>query len=202
MSRPHRARLRWIVVVIVLSAMTSACTGGDEAETGTTDAVTMVAQDLEADTFVVNVKLTDEGFEPSRILIPAGNHVRLVLRNHGDHEHHYRVAGLIVSDLAWYQEADFSEDEIASMTPEELEAIGVTGDIDDAEHVSHHLAPTWVPYKEPSFSGIKPIGNEVHGYAQRGQIDVLSFYPLSVGSFVVEDVRYPEITGEVVVFQR
>lgn len=180
-----------MVVVLVLAACSATESDPDEAPV-------MVAKDVESETLVVNVTMTDEGFEPSRIVLPAGNHVRLVLRNRGSREHHFRVAGLLASDLLWYLAPDISEDELEAMTPEELEELGI-GEDEDLEHVSHHLAPTFVPFKEASIAGIKPIGNEVHGYAQWGQIDVLTFYPLSVGTFVAEDVLNPDITGEVVV---
>lgn len=35
----------------------------------------------------------------------------------------------------------------------------------------------------------------------RGQIDVVTFYATNTGRFVVEDLRYPELTAEVVVFE-
>jgi len=196
-----RNTLLWAVVV-ALSLLLAACSAGSEASGENADEAadggqTLVAPDLTSETFVINVAMTDSGFEPSTIFLPAGQYVQLVLRNRGEHEHHYRVAGLVPFDLGWVVDPEI---DLEAMTDDELEALGITDEA-DTEHVTHHLSPTVVPFKGSSMSGISPLPNEVHGYAQRGQRDVLVFYPVSIGEFVVEDVKYPELTGRVVVFE-
>lgn len=198
---------RWAAAFLALSLAAAACTDRstqteDGADGASGTSVTMVSPDLGSQTMVVNVALTDTGFEPATIFLPAGRHVQLVLRNRGTKEHHYRVAGLIPAQLRWYLYPDVDIAEVDAMSPAEREAIGISGAVDDMEHVVHHLAPTFVPFKEPSRSGIRPIPNEVHGYVQAGTAgDVLTFFPLNTGSFVVEDVLHPEIAGKVVVFE-
>lgn len=197
--------LRIVSVFLAMSLVVSSCTTGSEASNGNQVGTgeggeTLATPDLSSDTLVINVAMTDTGFEPSTIFLPAGRHVELVLRNRGEHEHHYRVAGLIPFDLGWFVFPDIDAYLLESMTDEELADLGIANDTSDVDHELHHLSPTVVPFKGPSMSGISPLPNEVHGYAQRGQKDVLVFFPLNPGEFVVEDVRYPEITGRVVVF--
>jgi hypothetical protein len=163
--------------------------------------VAWVEPDRESSTLFLDVILTDEGPEPKTLFIPAGRHIRLTLRNRTGHEHHYRVVGLHPEDMRWLLFPEIDEYELEEMTQEELEALDVGGRIDDVEHVLHHLRPVFVPFREESLSGIKPLANEVHGYTQRGQIDVVTFYATNTGRFVVEDLRYPELTAEVVVFE-
>ena len=195
----------WAVVValsLVLAACNAGSDGSGENSSDTADGgQVLVTPDLTVDTIVVNVAMTDTGFEPSTIFLPAGRHVELVLRNRGEHEHHYRIAGLIPFDLEWYVYPDMDGYVLDEMTDEERADLGIDEDEPDLDHVMHHLVPNAVPFKGPSMSGISPLPNEVHGYAQRGQKDVMGFFPLSIGEFVVEDVRYPELTGRVVVFE-
>lgn len=207
MDRRHRTSPRWAAGLVALSVAVTACVGaseesGDTADGASGTTVTMATPDLESETLVVNVALTDTGFEPETIFLPAGRHVQLVLRNRGTREHHYRVIGLVPAYMSWYLYPEVDISEIDAMSPAEREELGISGDIDDPEHVVHHLTPTFVPFKEESRSGIRPIPNEVHGYAQAGGSgDVLTFFPLNTGSYVVEDVLHPEITGKVVVFE-
>lgn len=100
---------------------------------------------------------------------------------------------------------ELDEYDIGSMSPSELEVYGIAevADItDEAElaHYMHHLTPTFSPVKEVSPAGIKPLGTEVHGYVTRGTPDTLTFFPLSVGTYLAEDVLHPEVTGTVIVF--
>lgn len=200
-------RSRWLGSVLLTTLLAlGACTTGSEAsnesQVGIGEGSEILATpDLDSNTLVVNVAMTDTGFEPSTIFLPAGQHVELVLRNRGEHEHHYRVAGLVPFDLQWYVFPDVDPYELETMTDDELEALGITDEDNEVDHVLHHLNQTSVPFKGPSMSGIAPLPNEVHGYAQRGQKDIMAFFPLNPGEFVVEDVRYPEITGRVVVFE-
>lgn len=184
---------RWLTALATLALVAGACS--DTASTSAPEAVSVVVpQDVTADEFLVNVILTDTGYEPETIFIPAGRPIRLVLRNRGETEHHYRVAGLIPSDLRWRLEPQLDTYDLES-DPEFADAY-----VDDIEHILHHLTPTYVPFKEESRSGIKPIGNEVHGYTHRGTIDVMTFYALQTGSYDVIDELHPELTGTVVVF--
>jgi hypothetical protein len=192
--------------LLVLALVLGACTGGlpsgdtsgpDETQSGQT----IVAPDFEAYAVVINVALTDDGFEPSTIFIPAGRHIRIILRNHGSREHHFRIGGLIPTQMSWRLEPDVSEDELESMDEDQLAELGIDGDVDDMDHVLHHLSPSFVPFRAESPKGIKPLPNEVHGYVTLGKLDVMEFFATNTGTFVSEDVLYPEITGRVIVFE-
>lgn len=197
-----RTGLAAISVGLVLIAGCTASGNDGDSNVGIGEVEpTIVSPDLEQPTLVVNITLSDDGFEPETVFLPAGRHIRMVVRNISDHEHHYRVGGLLTSNLGWYVPPTVTEDEIASMSPEELEDLGMTeDDLDDVEHLLHHLQPTFVPFKEESPAGIRPLPNEVHAYAYRGHIDTVTFFPLSIGEFVAEDVLHPELTGRVIVF--
>lgn len=202
--RLHRAPLRWIAVAALVALLGVACSpaADDGVPDGEDSAVAaFVPPNWEKEGLVLNVSITDEGFEPSTIFIPAGRHIRLVLRDHGTGEHHFRVAGLIPAEMTWLLEPEIDEYDIDSMSPEELAAAGIEGDIDDLEHVLHHLSPSFVPYKEASPSGIRPLSNEVHGYVTPGNLEVMSFFATNPGVFVAQDVLHPEITGRVIVFE-
>ena len=195
-----------VAFLVVLALILAACTGGSESGDagGPGDAQsdeTIVAPDFEANTVVININLTDDGFEPSTIFIPAGRPIRMILRNHGSGEHHFRISGLIPTQMSWRLEADVSEDELDDMTEEQLAALGISGAMDDVEHVLHHLSPSFVPFKAESLHGIKPLPNEVHGYVNNGTLDVMEFFATNTGIFTSEDVLYPEITGRVIVFE-
>jgi hypothetical protein len=188
-----------VLAVLLLAA---ACSEGSEGAPAQESV--MVQPDLSLPPLNVNVVLTDDGFEPDTIFLPAGRQIRLVLRNRGTKEHHFRIEGLIPGQLAWMLVPELSEDEIDSLTEEQLMEYGLeVTDVSDAselEHYLHHLKPTFVPTKETSPAGVKPLGTEVHGYVTIGTTDTLSFYPLNTGTFKSEDVLFPEITGTVIVF--
>lgn len=188
---------KWFLLVALSLAVAGCASPNASDESGGSQPVTL---NLDAPTVRVNVFLTDEGPEPSTIFIPAGRNIRLVLRNHGTTEHHYRIVGLIPEEILWLLTPDIPEYELESMTPEERERFGLGDETADAEHELHHLTPSFVPFREVSRSGIKPLPNEVHGYVELGKTDVLLFYTTDVGEFVSEDVRFPELTGRVVVF--
>jgi hypothetical protein len=194
---------RWTVTLTALVLVASACSGflgtADDDPNNAGEQV-FVEPDRASDVLTINISLTDEGLDPATIFLPAGQHIKLVLRNRGDLEHHYRVAGLIPSDMAWLLTPEVDEAELEMMSPEELEALDIDLAVDDPEHTVHHLNPVFVPFRHESPSGIKPLANEVHGYATRGTTEILDFFPTNVGTFVVEDVLHPEITGKVVVF--
>jgi len=190
----------WLVAIALIAV---ACSGGDGQTSGSADATgsqELVEPDPTLPEVVVNVSLTDTGIEPQTVYLPAGRHVKLILRNRGTGEHHYRIAGLIPGDLGWFMAPELDEYDLESMTPEELESYGISGDIDDKEHVLHHLTPMFMAFKEESRAGIKPLPNEVHGYAYPGQLDVVTFFALSIGRYVAEDVLHPEFQASVVVY--
>jgi hypothetical protein len=204
--RRHSTGLRVGIVLVVLALGASACSSGDEGATASArseENVTVLPNRL-ANEVVVNVTFTDAGFEPATVFVPAGIPVRLALRNRTEHEHHYRVAGLLASDVRYFSFPAVSTDELEGLPPEEIAEIdpvlvGITDEA-EAEHILHHLLPTTELSKAPSAHGIKPLPGEVHGYTERGQFDILNFIPLRTGRYVVEDVLNPEITGTFVVF--
>lgn len=130
----------------------------------------------------INVVMTDDGFQPSSIFIPVGREARLVVRNHGMTEHHYKVEGLVPGDVLWRAPA------AASVTEEE------------DEHLAHHPGASYVPFRSTSRAGIKPTGDEVHAYAAAGGLDVILFTATNTGTFLVQDPLHPEIVGKVKVF--
>lgn len=201
-TRFRRSALALLVFSLAAAACTPATSESTALNGSSADGMSVMVQPNYQDpTVVINVTLTDDGPEPSTIFIPAGRHIRLVIRNRGTTEHHFRVPGLITSDLTWLRPSELDEYDISDMTPEELAEYGITGDIDDIEHVLHHLTPSWVPFKEASLSGIKPLPGEVHGYAQVSDFDVLSFFAVSTGLYTAEDVRFPDLTARVIVFE-
>lgn len=199
----RRSRLGFTLVTLALIA--GACSGSADSATDRVEERSVtVAANPAADEFVVNVTFTESGFEPETVFVPAGFPVRLVLRNRSEHEHHYRVARLVASEVRWIEYPEVDEYEIDSMSTEELREldpalVGVT-DRAELEHLLHHMQPIFSPTKAASLSGIKPLAGEVHGYAQRGESDTLTFFPLTTGRFHAEDVLNPEITGTFVVF--
>jgi len=201
-----RAARSWFIVLAAFAFVAAACSGSDDSATDGTSAdapeeSVTVTPDYDGGEITVNVVLTDEGFEPETIFLPAGRHIRLVLRNRGKAEHHFRVARLVPADMRWFLVPEVDEAEVESLDEAELARLGITDQVDDLEHVLHHLNPSFVPFREESRAGIKPLKNEVHGYAQAGRTELMTFYPLNTGRFVVEDVLHPEFTGTVVVFE-
>ena len=188
-------------MLVALSLAVSSCAGffGTTDDAPVSESIT-AEPDYSAETIVLNVALSDEGYDPETIFLPAGQRVKIVLRNRGRSEHHYRVAGLIPAEMTWVLFPEIDAYDLDSMPPEDLEALGLGGEIDDVEHVLHHLVPVYVPFRAESPAGVKPLANEVHGYVTAGKSDVLDFFPTNTGTFVVEDVLNPEITGRVIVF--
>ena len=198
-------------VLLALALVASACSSSDPAAgsgdlvAGGHREVVTVQPQLNAPPFNVNIVLTDEGIEPDIIFIPAGRPVRMVLKNRGTGEHHFRIKGLIPSQLRWMEIPEIDEYDIDSMSPEELEAYGIA-DIDtitdeaELQHVLHHIQPSFVPMKEQSPAGIKPLGTEVHGWVGLGDVEVMEFFALQTGEYVADDVRFPEHTATVIVF--
>ncbi len=203
----HRNTLRYLIGMLVLALIAGACSGESEGTataggTGSRESVT-VAPDFSMAALPVNIRLTDEGFEPDIIFLPAGRSIRLILRNHGTTEHHFRINGLIPSQMRWMLFPEIDEYEVASLTPKELQEYGIAGvtDLGELTHLVHHLKPTFVPFKDVSPAGIKPLGTDVHGYVSLGVTEVMTFFALQTGEYASEDVLFPEITGRVIVFE-
>ena len=198
-----RRLTRWAVPLALVASL-AACSDGGSAGGGlapTQERVT-VLPDLDAPEFVVNVYATDTGYEQPIVHVPAGRYIKLVFRDHGVLEHHYRVIGLVPSQLRWVVFPSLSEDDIPSMTDEELRSHGFDPDmpIDDLAHVLHHLSITYSPTRPASRSPIQPLGTEVHAITRRGAQDVVYFYALTTGTYEVVDAAHPEIRGKLIVY--
>ncbi len=135
------------------------------------------------DYLTLNVVISDTEIQPSVLFVPVGRPVRLVLRNRGTTEHHYRVVGLAPDNVAWISQS------------QEGAQTGVPG-----EDHNHHNRQ-FVRWRGPSPAGIAPTGDEVHAYApgSRGS-DVVMFTATAVGTFVVQCELHPEKVGRLTVF--
>lgn len=187
--------IRWckgLLPVLALTLVLIACTGGaDLSQKGVSNKDKEITPPVEPTAVVdsddryisITVIVTDEGFQPPSIFIPVGQKVRLVLRNRGSTEHHFRVLALKIRDLKWLAPlaADVGED-------------------DDAQHEAHHMVTSFVPFRDTSPAGIKPLGDEVHAYAQAGGQDMVIFTPTDTGNFLVHCPLHPEIIGHVIVY--
>ena len=131
----------------------------------------------------INVDINDAGIQPASIYLPVGQSVLLVMRNRGDHEHHFHISELLPTDMLW------------------LSKEGVVGDIDTAEHAEHNHGGDMVPYHicSPESGIICPSG-AVHAHAEAGDMDVILFTPTNAGTFVAKDPLHPEIVGQVIVY--
>jgi hypothetical protein len=125
-----------------------------------------------------------------------------VFRDHDSDEHHFRVLGLVPSQLRWAIFPALSAEDIPNMSDSELASHGFDPDmpIDDLEHVLHHLSITYSPIPPASRNPLAPIGTEVHAVTRPGKQDVLYFFALTTGTYEVVDPAHPEITGKLVVF--
>ena len=202
---PLSALFGLIVLVGACSAVLTAAFSSDDDSAASSDGAVVVEPDRTQTALNINVNLSEEGIEPEIIFIPAGRPIRLVLTNRGLAEHHFRIKGLVPADLTWMEFPEIDEYEIASMSAEDLVAYGLEEaatitDEAELEHFAHHLTPQMMPTKPASPSGIKPLGTEVHGYVTRGGLDVMEFIALQTGEFEAEDVRFPEFTARVIVF--
>lgn len=193
---------RTLVALLTLALVAGACSDGTASGPGlqAEERVT-VLPDLEAPLFVVNVYATDTGYKQPIVFVPAGRYVKLVFRNHGSVEHHYRVIGLVPSQLRWMVFPMLDEYDLDTMSADELRSHGFDPDapIDDLDHVLHHLGASFSPVR-PASSGIRPLGTEVHAITRRGKQDVVYFRALTTGTYDVVDAAHPEITGKLVVY--
>lgn len=197
MDRFIGGRFQALLVLVPVAVVLAACSGmGDnsatmaESETeeqiaSTVDLIEdiVVPSDEPLVYMTINVEATDTSFNPSTIFLSAGQAVKLVFRNRGTTEHHYRVLEMTSVGLQWLA------------GPEDVQLEGVT----DEEHELHHTTG-YMPFRVASPAGIKPIGDEVHAYAAPGDRDVVLFFPTSTGTFVVECALHPEIMGQVIVY--
>ena len=199
-SRHVKPAIWLAIVALVATSCTSASSDAGPVSTDTGNESVLIQPDYGADEFVVNVVLTDEGIEPATIFIPAGPPIRLVLRNRGTREHHFRIPGLIPHHMSWLMPPDVSAYDLDSMTAAQLAEIGIENSSEDVDHVIHHLAPSFVPFKAESPTGIKPLPTEIHGYVLLGVSELMMFFAGNTGAFEARDVLYPEFTARVVVF--
>lgn len=133
----------------------------------------------------VNIDVSEKGYEPADVTIPAGPSVQLILRNRSTDEFHYRVLGLEATELLW----------LAAKEEDVVREEGVT----DEDHEGHH-AKDFVEWRGTSPRGVKPTLTEVHAYAGGTQmVDVLHFYALKPGKYHVTDPLHPELKGTLTV---
>jgi hypothetical protein len=200
---PKRNAIWALISLALIGLIANACSGETvvDAEQGLTevqivetpDPVDAVISDgtaalldaiSEQHMVTINVALTDDGYDPPWIFVPEGELVQLVLRNRGSSEIHYKVEGMVPSELLWINVA---QDEIE---------VGVTDD----EHESHHSSE-FVRWRATSTSGIKPTGEQVHAYVSRGgDRDVVRFIAPKIGTYSVIDPLHPEFNGEITVY--
>jgi hypothetical protein len=204
--RGEMRRRRLGMAVAVVALMAAACSvklpGGpdagfyDDPSSTTSSTIPVLSRGdetipLSEFQITVNVDLTDTGFEPATVYIPQGRGVQLILRNRGNTEHHYRVQGLIPGQITWLASAEYNLLQLQDEVPPE--------EMSEAEHLLHHLI-AFVPFRDPSPFGVTVLSNEVHGYAEPRSRDIIRFIPTNAGTFEVQDVLHPEITGRLVVF--
>lgn len=183
--------LTWVFVAGLTACASNGAETSTTAATATTSstASTVTATDAgsfdEFDPFVltVNVEITDGGYDPESVFVPAGRQVQIIIRNRTRFEHHYRVRGMPVSDLLWLSLPDMEIQE------------GVS----EEEHLLHHQAG-FVDWRGTSPAGITPTLDEVHAYSAGGVNDAVRFVALEPGTWTVDDPLYPEFTGTVTVF--
>lgn len=192
-SRRYRLSIGFLSLVLVLTA----CSGGSRASdkdakvalqaepAAATNAgeVPVTSSDEEVESLSVNVMVTDESFQPPSIFIPAGRRVRLVLRNRGTTEHHFRILELSPQDLLWQAPVEDTAD--------------TDGD-EDSDHAHHQTS--LVPFRATSPAGVRPMGDEVHAFAEAGMGDIVVFTATESGTFLAHCPLHPEITGKVTVY--
>lgn len=197
-----RKLIGWAVPLALMLVFAACSDGGAAGPDRLVEERVTVVPDPDAPEFVVNVYVTDEGYEQPIVHVPAGRYIKLVLRDHGVLEHHYRVIGLVPSQLRWVVFPVLDEYDLASMSDEELLSHGIdmSQPIGDLEHELHHLGISFSPVRPASRSAIQPTGTEVHAITRRGVQDVVYFYALTTGTYEVVDAAHPDIRGKMVVF--
>ena len=133
--------------------------------------------------YTLNIDITDSGFVPSRVSVPVGRPVQLVVRNRGSSEHHYHVAGIHPTDMLWLSKAHL---------------LAPVADRNE-EHTGHH-PEGFLPYHVcTSRQGLCPTGRDVHAHADPQDVDVLIFTATERGTFDAFCPLHPEIRGAVIV---
>lgn len=172
------SRLVFVLAFVLALLAVTGCGGGEGA-------AKTFAPDPDARLVTVNIDVTDAGFEPASVRVPAGPNVQLILRNRSGSERHYRVLGLKPTEPLWLAQ------------PEDMEREeGVT----DEDHEQHH-EKGFVAFRGTSTAGVKPTLSEVHLYVIGGGVDVMQFYALEVGTYEVEDPLHPEVRGRFTVYE-
>ena len=147
------------------------------------DDVQEIQRDLLPLTF--NVDLTADGPSPEHLFIPSNRSVQIVLRNRSKDEVHYQVLDLVPQEMLWI-----------SVPDEEVEReVGVS----DEDHDAHHDRD-FVSWRAESKSGVKPTGDQIHGYTSLGELDVVRFVATSLGTFDVIDPLHPEFSARLTVY--
>ena len=147
------------------------------------DDVQEIQRDLLPLTF--NVDLTADGPSPEHLFVPSNRSIQIVLRNRSRDEVHYQVLDLVPQEMLWISVPD----------AEVEREIGVS----DEDHDAHHDRD-FVSWREESRSGVKPTGEQVHGYTSVGELDVVRFVATSLGTFDVIDPLHPEFSARLTVY--
>ncbi|TAK74866.1 MAG: hypothetical protein EPO16_09950 [Dehalococcoidia bacterium] len=140
--------------------------------------------DEDAEAVTVNIDVSEKGYEPADVRIPAGPSIQLILRNRSADEFHYRVVGLDATEILW----------LAAKEEDVVREEGVT----EEDHEKHH-AKDFVAWRGTSPRGVKPTLKEVHAYAAGTQVDVVHFYALAPGTYQVSDPLHPDLKGTLTV---
>lgn len=192
-----------LVGLMPLGLVLAACTGatgvsnagvaapqGERAAAVDLDKFRAISSEAPMSYLTINVDMTDDGFQPPTIFIPAGRRVELIVRNRGSTEHHYRVLGLVPDDLLWMARQETAEET----------ALVAAGVVTEDEHEVHHSRAGFARYRSPSPAGIRPRGDEVHAYAESGGVDLVLFTATKAGTFSVRCPLHTGIAGSVVAF--
>lgn len=140
----------------------------------------------------VNIELSDEGISPAVVAIPAGREIKLVVRNRGTAEHHYKVIGLAPQNL-WRITTEGASD--TSQSNDAME--GVSAEDHDDHH--NHGASLGAYLSQ---AGVTPAADTVHAFAQGGGggMDVLFFTATTPGTYEVRCPLHPEMVAQLTVF--
>jgi len=178
LSPSVRCRRLMLVLLAVIPVITAGCGftlfGGDR----------LYLPDEQAAAVTVHVEVTEDGFKPANVRVPAGPSVQIVLRNRGSDEFHYKVEGLHANQILWLVQSK-------DMVREE----GVSDD----DHEEHHRKE-FVNFRGTSPGGIKPNLKEVHLYASGKSVDVIHFFALKTGTYQVVDPLHPNLKGTFTVY--
>lgn len=210
MRTPTRCRRAALVGLLPLALALAACAGAAATPAPAADGAprdvpyNVVRQYVEgaasprdsAVTYLtVNVDADDSGFQPATVTVPAGVQVKLVFRNRGTTEHHYRVLGLVPTDLQFLV-ASPGENVLADPTP--TQPVANAAPADEHEHDHDHGSFSGARSLTTP-GGVRVTGDRVHAWAQATGIDEVMFIAAKTGTYDVSDPRHPEITGKLIV---